>query len=332
MNTLTNNDLENWATSPEFAGTGVQEMASRLLASETRVVELEQRCEIDPRTHQLIDMKERVAELEAQLASLPADWSKDSSLETWFPLSAEHIDRLEAQLAERRGQDNSPFAWATLRDGDQAFPKLHKLEEQADYWVNYCNLNPPVRKIKLYDHPVPPAASLPSYRDGIEAAAKWIDQQREAFDNAHGRHDPDTGTFEFGNDAQLEHSSTLAELSEGIRALQPSAASQPYTVPTFDEWCQRNNQKPLGWVRDAMRESYEGCRAAMIQSSLLADMDAAAHRAAMLQSANSPVIPDGWVIVPNKPTQSMIDVGLKSMDVAEIYQDMLAAAPQHKGE
>ena len=70
------------------------------------------------------------------------------------------------------------------------------------------------------------SASQPSYRDGIEAAAKWIDKQREAFDNEHGQHDPDTGTFEFGNDTQLEHSSILAELSEGIRALQP-AASQP---------------------------------------------------------------------------------------------------------
>ncbi|WP_052198375.1 hypothetical protein [Pectobacterium fontis] len=70
----------------------------------------------------------------------------------------------------------------------------------------------------------------PSYRDGIEAAANWIDTQREAFDNEHGWHDPDTGTFEFGNDAQLEHSSTLAELSKGIRSLHPSA-SQPYTVP-----------------------------------------------------------------------------------------------------
>ncbi|GLY59707.1 hypothetical protein Pcaca05_05650 [Pectobacterium carotovorum subsp. carotovorum] len=72
-----------------------------------------------------------------------------------------------------------------------------------------------------------PYAARPSYCDGIEAAAKWLDKQREAFDNEHGRHDPDTGTFEFGNDAQLEHSSTLAELAEGIRALQP-AASQPF--------------------------------------------------------------------------------------------------------
>ncbi|WP_338301065.1 DUF551 domain-containing protein [Escherichia coli] len=48
-------------------------------------------------------------------------------------------------------------------------------------------------------------------------------------------------------------------------------------VPTFDEWLEIRGNKPLGWVKDAMRESYDACRAAM------------------LQAANSPVIPDCWV-------------------------------------
>jgi hypothetical protein len=45
------------------------------------------------------------------------------------------------------------------------------------------------------------------YRDGIEAAAKWIDKQREAYDSEHGWSDPDTGAFEFGNDTQRGYSS-----------------------------------------------------------------------------------------------------------------------------
>lgn len=65
------------------------------------------------------------------------------------------------------------------------------------------------------------------YRDGIEAAAKWIDQQREAYDSEHGWSDPDTGAFEFGNDAQRGYSSTLEELAEGIRALHPNAGNSP---------------------------------------------------------------------------------------------------------
>lgn len=56
------------------------------------------------------------------------------------------------------------------------------------------------------------------------------------------------------------------------------AVAQPVAnVPTFDEWLEIRGNKPLGWVKDAMRESYDACRAAM------------------LQAGNSPVIPDGWV-------------------------------------
>ena len=48
-------------------------------------------------------------------------------------------------------------------------------------------------------------------------------------------------------------------------------------VPTFDEWLEIRGNKPLGWVKDAMRESYDACRAAMLQGA----------------DGNSPVVPDG---------------------------------------
>ena len=109
------------------------------------------------------------------------------------------------------------------------------------------------------------------YRDGIEAAAKWIDQQREAYDSEHGRHDTGTGFFEFGNDAQREYSSTLEELAEGIRALHPNAG-------------------------------------------------------------NSPVILDGYVMVPKEATLDMLKAGAKQEMKGEafqyVWQAMLAAAPQ----
>ncbi|EPT4024197.1 hypothetical protein ACVQMG_002424 [Enterobacter roggenkampii] len=34
-------------------------------------------------------------------------------------------------------------------------------------------------------------------------------------------------------------------------------------VPSFDEWLKSSGQKPLGWVKEAMRDSYDACRAAM---------------------------------------------------------------------
>jgi hypothetical protein len=36
------------------------------------------------------------------------------------------------------------------------------------------------------------------------------------------------------------------------------AGPQQAQVLTFDEWCVKTNQKPQGWVRDAMKEAYEG--------------------------------------------------------------------------
>ncbi|MCE1444825.1 hypothetical protein LWU69_05035 [Enterobacter hormaechei] len=47
--------------------------------------------------------------------------------------------------------------------------------------------------------------------------------------------------------------------------LYRAAPPAPVSVPTFEEWCEQTKQKPVGWVRDAMKEAYEGCRAAMLK-------------------------------------------------------------------
>ena len=46
-----------------------------------------------------------------------------------------------------------------------------------------------------------------------------------------------------------------------------TAPQAPVSVPTFDEWLEIRGNKPLGWVKDAMRESYDACRAAMLQGA-----------------------------------------------------------------
>lgn len=65
-----------------------------------------------------------------------------------------------------------------------------------------------------------------------------------------------------------------------------------------------------------------------------------ACRAAILQAGNSPVIPDGYVMVPKEPTAEMIAAAMNCEDVlfnsddsfcvqfGNIYEAMLAAAPQ----
>lgn len=81
--------------------------------------------------------------------------------------------------------------------------------------------------------PEQPEPTISFYREGIMAAAKWVEKQREEYDNEHGQFDCGTGSFEFGNDAQLEYSTTLSEIAEGIRSLHPASA-QPVSEPYKD--------------------------------------------------------------------------------------------------
>lgn len=53
-------------------------------------------------------------------------------------------------------------------------------------------------------------------------------------------------------------------VSAGTDVAQLYRHAEQLVVPTFEEWCQQTQQKPLGWVKDAMREAYDGCRAAML--------------------------------------------------------------------
>lgn len=117
----------------------------------------------------------------------------------------------------------------TCPDACRAAMLQGKVDDEVGSWNNHKNT--PTAK------PVSEPYKLPTvsfYRDGIEAAANWVDQQRESYDNEHGRHDNDTGSFEFGNDAHLEYSDTLAEIAEGIRALHPNAGIPPAPIVPED--------------------------------------------------------------------------------------------------
>lgn len=57
-----------------------------------------------------------------------------------------------------------------------------------------------------------------------------------------------------------------------------------------------------------------------------------ACRAATIQGAdgNSPVIPDGWVMVPVEPTSEMYDAGDRQLATKQVWDAMVAAAPQQE--
>ncbi|HBK9907467.1 TPA: hypothetical protein LOL70_004856 [Salmonella enterica subsp. enterica serovar Infantis] len=46
------------------------------------------------------------------------------------------------------------------------------------------------------------------------------------------------------------------------------------------------------------------------------------------EAGNSPVIPEGYVMVPKEPTAQMYDAGDRQMTTKQVWDAMLAAAPQ----
>lgn len=62
---------------------------------------------------------------------------------------------------------------------------------------------------------------------GLEAAARFVDQRREAYDDECGSTDPETGTREYPGTGD-EYVGELLEIAEGIRALaqQPAAVDE----------------------------------------------------------------------------------------------------------
>ncbi len=45
-------------------------------------------------------------------------------------------------------------------------------------------------------------------------------------------------------------------------------------------------------------------------------------------SGNSPVIPDGWVMVPEEPTHEMLEAGDEQFGTYDVYRRMITASPQ----
>ncbi|MDS0062829.1 hypothetical protein [Enterobacter cloacae] len=61
----------------------------------------------------------------------------------------------------------------------------------------------------------------------------------------------------------------------------------------------------------------DACRAAMLQGAENAEPP----------SGNSPVIPDGWVMVPEQPTHEMLEAGDEQFGTYDVYRRMISASP-----
>ncbi|EPR5265293.1 hypothetical protein ACU6HG_003846 [Salmonella enterica] len=123
---------------------------------------------------------------------------------------------------------------------------------------------------------------------------------------------------------------------------------QPVPVVPEEITDESTEQRLMGrrWAH-SFCAGWNACRAAMLQSkyrdlSQPVDPQISEYEKIMLRAGNSPVIPDGYALVPVEPTDEMIVAAMDSDDVTynesddtvfyvhhcEIYKAMLAAAPQ----
>ena len=75
----------------------------------------------------------------------------------------------------------------------------------------------------------------------------------------------------------------------------------------------------LGTSEGVYVRGWNACRAAMLQAEPVTTAN---------KLGNSPVIPEGYVMVPKEPTAQMYDAGDRQMTTKQVWDAMLAAAPQ----
>lgn len=133
---------------------------------------------------------------------------------------------------------------------------------------------------------------------------------------------------------------------------QPAPVSVPdglkQAVEFYEQVKQENTPVETGAWKDAVNWVLdEARRAALLQAnqrdlSQPVDLQIAEYEKIMGQAGNSPVIPDGYALVPVEPTDEMIAAAMNCEDVlfnsdesfcvqfGNIYEAMLAAAPQQE--
>ncbi len=198
----------------------------------------------------------------------------------------------------------------------------------------------------LYRHAAPQVTSVPDgdNRKAFEIAAKAIGYVDEFYfhTNTHPNYYDDDRINDMWNmwnacraamlaapavqaEQELHKCAGLSEKcrsGENVQKMQ-EPVSQPYMLP-------------VGWIRaDYQDENSRGDAPLFV----LGKKDPQpAWGVAYMPLSNSPVIPDGYALVPVEPTKEMIDAGwsyymtTKSPSSLGVYGAMLAAAPKQEAE
>lgn len=120
-------------------------------------------------------------------------------------------------------------------------------------------------------------------------------------------------------------------------------AAPPAPVSVPDEIPKLKDGRGFKYVKDRVRYSvnyangWNACRAAMLQGAENAESRCTIKTAPALDSltknaesrcGNSPVIPEGWVLVPEEPTHEMLEAGDEQFGTYDVYRRMIEAAPK----
>lgn len=130
----------------------------------------------------------------------------------------------------------------------------------------------------------------------------------------------------------------VEEIKTGLRAAFANVTAPPSPVSVPDEVRQALSRMDDEIIAELDAEE-SACRAAMLQDAEIVESRCSIQTASALDSlpknaesrcSNSPVIPDGWVLVPKEPTPAMLNAAWVSHGIyhASAYRTMLAAAPQ----
>lgn len=128
---------------------------------------------------------------------------------------------------------------------------------------------------------------------------------------------------------QLPQPAVLS-VSEGVlKSLLPDVEKSEF-------WFEHNGKIFFEGVR-FNNAVFEACRAAMLQAGNHTEQHLymVVHSGGANEKGNSPVIPDGWQLVPKEPTVAMNKAGWAAINehdaINPTYRAMLEAAPQQEG-
>lgn len=123
---------------------------------------------------------------------------------------------------------------------------------------------------------------------------------------SHRKHPSEVSLVRPEDDERAEGAHWSGWSCQALYAAPPAPVSVPAAMEMDDDFDSSfEHGKAVGW---------NACRAAMLQGAV----------------GNSPVIQDGWRLVPEEPTHEMLEAGDEQFGTYDVYRRMIAAAPQQE--